>query len=150
MTPTPRLLPLLLLALLALPLRADDQADIAAVQKADDSRIAAMLAGGDQGALFQSLFSDQLEYRHSTGHIDTKASYIKALTSGHTTYTSLKLEERHYTVAAPGIVLIYGREMLNESAEGKAKSLHLNFLAVWRNENGAWRFLGWQSCPLTP
>ena len=26
----------------------------------------------------------------------------------------------------------------------------LSFLAVWRKENGQWRFLAWQSCKLTP
>lgn len=146
----PRFLPLLLLLALAAPLRADDQADIAAVRQADDSRMAAMQAGGDQGAKFQALFSDALQYRHSSGHIDTKASYIAALTSGRTQYTSIKLEERKFSVAAPGIVLITGREMMNEVSEGAPRSLHLNFLGVWRNESGAWRFLAWQSCKLTP
>jgi hypothetical protein len=26
----------------------------------------------------------------------------------------------------------------------------LSFLAVWREENGHWRFLAWQSCKLPP
>ncbi|HEX3730472.1 MAG TPA: nuclear transport factor 2 family protein [Opitutaceae bacterium] len=146
----PRLLLLLLLLVLAAPLRADDQADIAAVRQADDSRTAAMLASGDQGARFRALFSDELQYRHSSGHVDTKASYIAALTAGHTKYTAIKIEERKFLVAAPGIVLITGRETMDESRDGTPQSLHLNFLGVWRNENGAWRFLAWQSCKLTP
>ncbi|HVW21095.1 MAG TPA: nuclear transport factor 2 family protein [Opitutaceae bacterium] len=146
---TPRLLPLLLL-LLALPLRADDQADIAAVKRADDARVAAMLAGGNQGATFRAVFSDDLQYRHSSGHVDTKASYIAALTAGHTKYTAIKVEERKFLVAAPGIVLITGREVMDELRDGQPQSLHLNFLGVWRNEQGAWRFLAWQSCKLNP
>jgi hypothetical protein len=147
---TPRLLlPLLLLALAA-PLRADDQADIAAVRQADDARTAAMLAPGDQGAQFQALFSDELQYRHSSGHIDTKASYIASLTSGHTKYTSIQLEDRKFLVAAPGIVLVTGRELMSSLKDGAPQTLHLNFLGVWRHEGGAWRFLAWQSCKLTP
>ena len=45
--------------------------------------------------------------------------------------------------------------MLAYSSNGEKKStLDLNFLAVWREENGHWRFLAWQSCknppPATP
>ena len=28
--------------------------------------------------------------------------------------------------------------------------LDLNFLAIWRNEGGAWRFVAWQSSRLNP
>ena len=35
------------------------------------------------------------------------------------------------------------------TASGKQQN-DLNFLAVWREENGKWRFLAWQSCRNPP
>ena len=35
-------------------------------------------------------------------------------------------------------------------AIGKFDALHLNFLGVWRLENGTWRFLAWQANRLHP
>ncbi len=36
-----------------------------------------------------------------------------------------------------------------KSAAGEMDSV-LGFLAVWREENGKWRFLAWQSCRIPP
>ena len=49
---------------------------------------------------------------------------------------------------APGIVLMKGRAHFTmRPKDGSPKFINdLNFLAVWREENGKWRFLAWQSC----
>lgn len=139
-------LPLAVLCLA--PLHAQEDPAVAAVRQADDARLAAMLRGAAGRDTFESLFSDDLQYRHSSGAVDTKASYIAALTSGHTRYTSNPVEKRRFLVAAPGIVLVTGTLRMNFIRDGAANSLHLNFLEVWRKEGGAWRFLAWQSCAL--
>jgi len=144
----PRLLPLLALVLAPLLAQADDAADFAAVQQADDARIAAVKAG-DRAAL-DALFSDSLNYAHSSGAVNDKKTYIAALVSGETKYASIVMEKRKFTAAGPGVVLVTGHETLVEVKAGKSDTLILNFLAVWRLENGAWRFLAWQSNRLNP
>jgi hypothetical protein len=144
----PRWLPLLALAVTPFLARADDQADFAAVRQADDARVAATKAG-DRAAL-EAIFSDSLNYAHSSGMVNDKKTYVDALAAGKTKYASITFENRKFTAAGPGVVLITGHETLVEVKAGKTDTLILNFLGVWRLENGAWRFLAWQSNRLNP
>ncbi|SDR92588.1 nuclear transport factor 2 family protein [Opitutus sp. GAS368] len=138
----PRLL--LLLTLAAGALRAAEDKSIAAARAADDERIAATLAADP--ARLAAIFSDELRYAHSSGKVDTKTSYVQALTSHNTVYESFKYQERTFKAAGPGVVLMTGRVVIHASNAGQKVVNDLNFLAVWREEAGAWRFLAWQSC----
>ena len=141
-----RLLPCLVLAVAFL--HAADDKRIAAVKAADAERVAATKAG--DGARLEAIFSDELRYAHSSGHVDTKASYIKALTSHSTVYESYDYQEQNFLPAGPGIVLMTGRVLSHTRNASGANELDLNFLGVWREENGKWRFLAWQSCKNPP
>jgi ketosteroid isomerase-like protein len=137
-------LPVLLL-LMCSSARAGDEATLRA---ADDARVAAMKAA--DGAKLAELFSDELHYAHSSGAVDTKASFMDALTSGKSKYTGIDYEERKFTFPAPGVALMTGRARVQvTSAKGQMDAV-LSFLAVWREENGKWRFLAWQSCKMPP
>ncbi len=143
-----RLVPLLILAFVAvLPAQsvaATDEKLIAMVSAADDERQAATIAGDP--ARLEAIFSDELRYAHSSGKIDTKASYIDSLVSHQTVYESFEYRERTFLPVAPGIVLMSGRVFVHAHNGEQKVALDLNFLAVWREENGHWRFLAWQSC----
>jgi len=141
-----RFLPLVVLAFASLH-AADDQV-ISAVKAADEERVAATKAG--DRARLEAIFSDELRYGHSSGHVDTKTSYIKALTTHSTVYETYDYKERAFLSAAPKIVLMTGRVLIHSHNASGANELDLNFLAVWREENGQWRFLSWQSCKATP
>jgi ketosteroid isomerase-like protein len=150
------LLPSLALALVSLraadlPANASATAGdpvIAAVRAADDERLAATKAADPKR--LDAIFSNDLRYAHSSGKVDTKASYVKSLTSRATVYESFDLKERNFTVASPGIVLMTGRVLIRAANDGQRVENDLNFLAVWREENGHWRFLAWQSCKNPP
>lgn len=116
---------------------------IAAVSAADDERQAATKAG--DRARLEAIFSNDLRYAHSSGHVDTKASYMEALVSRSTVYESFDYQERKFVPAAPGVVLMTGRVLIHAHNGDQRLALDLNFLAVWREENGRWRFLAWQS-----
>jgi hypothetical protein len=141
-----RLLPCLALAFVSL--HAADDKLIAAVQAADAERVAATKAG--DGARLDAIFSNDLRYAHSSGHVDTKASYMKSLTSHNTVYETYDYKEQNFTPVAPGIVLMTGRVLSHTRNATGANDLDLNFLAVWREEGGKWRFLAWQSCKNPP
>lgn len=139
----PLLLQLLaLLALTILPLHAADDARLPALQAADDERVAATIAA-DRTRL-TAIYSDELHYAHSSGKVDTKASYIDALTGGQLKYVSWEYQERSFSFPAPGIALMTGRTKVKV---GKAENpdMILSFLAVWREEQGKWHFVAWQS-----
>lgn len=132
----------------ALQLHAEGDRRLASVTAADDSRIAAMKAG-DRDKL-SAIFSDELRYAHSSGTVDTKGSFVEILASGKTKYLGIDYVERQFTFPAPGIALMSGRARVQaDSANGHMDAI-LAFLAVWREEQGQWHFLAWQSCKLPP
>jgi hypothetical protein len=135
-------------ALALLSLHAADDKIIAAVKAADAERVAATKAG--DGARLDAIFSDELRYAHSSGHVDTKASYIKSLTSHNTVYETYDYKEQNFLPAGAGIVLMTGRVLSHTRNANGANELDLNFLGVWREEGGKWRFLAWQSCKNPP
>lgn len=123
-------------------------ADVAEILAADDARIAAMK--GRDGEKLAAVFSDDLQYAHSNGVVDTKASFMEVLTSGATRYTGYDHVERNASLPAPGVALVSGRARIQAvSAKGEMDAV-LSYLSVWRLEEGKWRFLAWQSCRLPP
>lgn len=119
---------------------------LAALEAADDARIAATKAGNEEK--LRAIFSDDLHYAHSTGDVDSKTSLISKVTSGKTKYVVMEYEKREFTLPAPEIALMTGRiHMRAVSGENTTDTL-FSFLGAWRLENGEWHFLAWQSCKL--
>ena len=141
---------LLLFLWLAAPLCAfsDDSSSLKALRSADDSRVEA-LRSPEAGKL-EAILSDALRYAHSNGAVDTKASFIDLLLSGKSKYLNFDYQERNFSFPAPGIALMSGRANVKLATPTAEMDVLLSFLAVWREENGHWRFLAWQSCKLPP
>jgi hypothetical protein len=141
-----RLLPLLALAFVT-TYAAEDQA-IAAARAADVERMAATKAG--DRARLDAIFSDELRYAHSSGKVDSKASYVQSLVTHSTIYESFEYKDQIFKLVAPGVVTMAGRVVIKATNNGARADNDLNFLAVWREENGKWRFFAWQSCKNVP
>ena len=149
------LLPVLILAAGFTSLRAEvpalSAADpvekvIAAVRAADDERRSAILAADK--ARLDAIFSDALIYTHSSGKIDSKASYMQSLVTKATTYEKYEYLERKFIPLTPDIVLMTSHALItSRSATGRNEN-DLSILAVYRKENGKWRFAAWQSAKL--
>jgi len=127
---------------------AEESPALVAVKAADKARVAAMQSG--DRAKLDTVFSDELRYAHSNGIVDSKKSFIEILSAGKTKYVGYDYEEQNFTFPAPGIALMTGRAHIKAESEGKAMDAVLSFLAIWREEQGQWRFLAWQSCKLPP
>ena len=137
-----------LLAFFAIAARAADDKIITAVRAADDERVAATKSG--DRARLDAIYSNDLHYAHSNGKIDNKTSYFESLTKRTTVYEKYDYHTREFRVAAPGIVLMTGRVLIQSSSSSGRQQNDLNILAVWREEKGKWRFLAWQSCKNPP
>lgn len=127
-------------------LHAADDKLTAALRAADDARLAATKAGDRAG--LEASYSNDLHYAHSSGKVDTKASQIQGILTGGNAYESFDYKERTFVPAGPGVVLMKGRVIVNQiNKQTKVRNaIDLNYLAVWREEKGQWRFLAWQSC----
>ena len=118
----------------------------AAWRAADDARVAAMISA--DAAKLATAFSDDLLYVHSNGKPDTKATFTEALTSGKSKYNAVNYEQRDFREVAPGLVLMNGRCRVLLGRAAPFTELNISFLAAYRFEKGAWRFLAWQSAKL--
>ena len=118
----------------------------AAWRAADDARVAAMVSADP--AKLAAAFSDDLIYVHSNGKVDTKATFAPAIASGKSVYHSVTYEQRDFREVAPGLVLMTARCRVQLGKTAPFNELYLSVLAAYRLENGAWRFLAWQSCKL--
>lgn len=137
----PALLSLLTLAL-ALPRLAAEPAVIS-VLRADKARLAAMMAG--DGEALGRLLSDQLRFVHSDGRVEAKTDYVKNLMAGDTAYADAKTSELETTQISPEVVVILGAQEMRKRLGPDWSTVKLRYLAVWRNENGIWRMVAWQS-----
>ena len=139
----------LLLALLAvLTCSAAEHPELARVHAANDARVAAMLAPTREK--LEAVLSPDLRYTHSNGQVDTKASLTASLLGGEAKYVSYKYSERSFKFPAPDVALMAGRLEVQAVVDGVSMTTGISYLAVWRLEQGQWKFLAWQSCKIPP
>jgi hypothetical protein len=138
----------LALSLLTARLGAADEAIIAAVRTADDERVAATMAGAR--TRLEGIYSADLRYAHSSGKIDNKSEHVAGIVKRTTVYEKFDYQSREFTVVARGVVLMTGRVVIHSTGAKGPNQNDVNFLAVWREEQGRWRFLAWQAAKNSP
>jgi ketosteroid isomerase-like protein len=111
----------------------------------EEKRCAAMTAN-DLTAL-EGMFHDALIYTHSSAVVDTRASYLEALRSGHTRYESIKRSDEKVRVCG-NTALVTGRAIIDVTVKGEKKHLDTRFLDVWTQTPQGWKFIAWQSTKL--
>jgi ketosteroid isomerase-like protein len=111
--------------------------------RADKARLAAMMAG--DGNALAELMSDQLRFVHSDGRVESKADYVKNLMAGDTAYADAKTSDLETTQVSPDVVVVLGVQEMRKRLGPTWSDVKLRYLAVWRNENGKWRMVAWQS-----
>jgi len=111
----------------------------------EEKRCAAM-AANDVAAL-EKLFHDDLIYTHSSAVVDTRASYLATLKSGHTRYHSIKGSKEKVRVSGD-TALVTGRAIIDVTVKGEKKHLDTRFLDVWIKTPQGWKFIAWQSTKL--
>jgi hypothetical protein len=125
---------------------AKDDARIAALRSAEATRFEAQV-NADARVLGQ-LLDDGLEYTHSNGDLDTKASFIDSLVTGTRDYIS--------STAAIETVRIFGdvgviRGKAKVTVGGKDRQpqdLHIGYTDIWLWKDGRWQMTAWRSVRL--
>ena len=110
----------------------------------EDKRYAAMTSG-DLASL-EELLHDQLLYTHSSGMMDTKASWLLAMKSGKTRYKSVKCSDQQVRILG-GVALVTGKGHIEAEINGQPRTLRLMFLNAWAKTPQGWKFVAWQSTP---
>ncbi len=104
----------------------------------ENRRVEAMTKG-DVKAL-EEILADDLIYTHSTARIDTKASFIEAISSGRSNYKSV--ERKDVEVRQFGDTAVVTGHAMFHVGDNKFGA---RFIDVYAKRNGAWQMVAWQS-----
>ena len=114
----------------------------AMLRSLEDERCAALIAA-DLEKLGE-LFSDRLNWCHSSGKVDTKAQLLAKLESGATRYLSMERVDTRFMAGASGGV---STGLVNMAAvvAGTEHQLRNRYATTWLEEDGSWKLVAWQS-----
>ncbi|MEE8056204.1 MAG: nuclear transport factor 2 family protein [Gammaproteobacteria bacterium] len=107
----------------------------------EDRRIEAMTKGDVQA--LEEILADDLIYIHTTARIDTKSSFIEAISSGRSNYRSVEREDvkvRQFGDSA--VVTGHAKFHVGDN------KFEARFIDVYAKRNGAWQMVAWQSTRL--
>lgn len=112
---------------------------------ADDARYTAMIEG--DFATLQKILAEEVLYGHSSGQVDTRESYLKALQGGAVKY--LEAQRSDETIRQVGTVaLMTGLHRLRVQVGGQERVLHNRFMTTWLQRSDRWQLLSWASTPV--
>ena len=114
----------------------------ALIESFEESRCQALISA-DMDKL-DLLFSERLNWCHSSGKVDTKAQLLAKIASGATKYLSM---QRTDTKVIAGAEAGVATGLVNMAAivAGTEHQLSNRYATVWLNEDGNWRLVAWQS-----
>ncbi len=120
---------------------------VAEIEALEDRRWAALLTS-DVDALGE-LLADEMQYTHSNGLVDTKASYIEAISNGGFDYRSEDRTDTAVTVI-DDTAMVTGRCAFTVVVAGGKRTVDLDcrYSTTWVRRDGAWQFLCYQSTPI--
>ena len=124
---------------------AGDAARAAALRTAELARFEAQVKA-DAGAL-ATLLDEGLEYTHSNGDEDTKASFIDSLVTGRRDYVSTVAEIQSLRIFGD-VGVIRGKAIVTVADNGESKDLNLGYSDVWLWKKGRWQMTAWRSVRL--
>ena len=115
------------------------------VRDLEEQRYRAML-GADLATL-DRLLDDTLTYTHSSGVIDTKASYMAGVRDKVWEYKNISRENERVVVRGD-CALVFCRLRIDLLVRGAPRKVESNALAVWVEDGHHYRLLAVHSSPL--
>jgi len=102
------------------------------------------LVKGDT-ALLGRMLAEDLVYVHSTGVVDTKASFLESLTAGKLRYLALTPDAVEVRLLGEGGAVVTGRADIKVLANGKEIAFPARFTSVYAKHHGRWLLAVWQA-----
>lgn len=117
-------------------------ADILALEK----RRCKAMCDSDMSTLEALLHAD-LYFCHSNGVIDDRASYLLKMSQGRIVYQSITWADQTVSLLGNGAILT-GRMTSMVAVDGATKRLDNRVVQAWKQDDGQWRLMCFQSTPL--
>lgn len=134
---------LLTLALIGLSVSASlAQRSGAGVAKAVEQLRLALIDPTD--ARLSALVADSLSYGHSSGKVEDKAEFMRALLSNESDFKTIALTDQTITVVDQ-VALVRHVLQGEIASKGVASTVNLSVLLVWVYQKGNWKLLARQA-----
>lgn len=128
---------LLFLCVLAFFAKAQSKDETAVAAGVEKLRLA-MISGNKSD--LESVLSDDLSYGHSGGKIESKASFVEAISTKKSDFKTIQLNDQ--TVTVTGDVAIVRHILIADTTDGgKAANIHLGIVLVWKKIKGQWKMI---------
>jgi len=99
---------------------------------------------GDSATL-DKLASNNLIYRHSSGHIDTKKDFVHKLASGESDFVTIDLTDPTISVINKNVVVVWHTLSAKTNDGGKPGEVNLYIMLVWEKQRGQWKLVARQA-----
>jgi uncharacterized protein DUF4440 len=123
----------------------DDVLNEAHVREIEEQRYGAMLTA--DLATLERLLDEGLTYTHSSGVIDTKASYLAGVRDKVWEYKNISRENERVVIRG-SCALVFCRLRIDLTVRGTPKKVESNALAVWIRDGHQCRLLAVHSTPV--
>jgi len=106
------------------------------------------LTKSDTAAL-EKLYDNKIIYTHSSGKVDSKASYISSIQSGATKYESMKRDDIKVVVYGPSAIVSCHWDV-HVLAGGNKIDLNARYLHVYVHGSDGWKMVAHESTRVSP
>ena len=94
------------------------------------------------------VFSDEMTYGHSNGHIDTKSSFINTIGDKKEVYKVLNLDDMTVSIVGNNALVRHKMTGSVDMADGSVSKPNLGVLQVWNKTKNGWQLLARQAFKL--
>ncbi|CAN7330964.1 nuclear transport factor 2 family protein [Variovorax paradoxus] len=95
-------------------------------------------------AALGALVADDLSYGHSSGKVDTKASFIGDLVAGKSDFVSITITDQIIKLAGD-VAIVRHTLAADTNDSGKPGKVALKILGIWQKQGGEWKMLARQA-----
>ena len=96
-------------------------------------------------AALGALVADDLSYGHSSGKVDTKASFIGDLVERKSDFVSITITDQTIKVVDGRTAIVRHTLAADTSDSGKPGKVALKILGIWQKQGGEWKMLARQA-----
>lgn len=101
--------------------------------------------GANDVTALAPLLDDNLIYINSVGDVFDKPQYLHALETRRLSYDrDFDVRETDSRVL-PGLVVLVGVMLGHSRLDGEQQVFHFRCISIWREQDGQWRMVAWQS-----
>ena len=93
----------------------------------------------------QKLLGEQLIYAHSTGIVDTKASYTAKIASGAQKYEAVDFESMTVKLYGDNMAVMHARMRMSGINQNGHFDDHMLMMHVWYKNSGNWQLVAHQT-----